>query len=383
MSCKTILGIAALACVPALANAGVGFSLNDETTLHLTGVGQMRFDDNVLLTENNTESDTIFSLIPGIEVKYDGGLTKGLLQLSEDFEFYADNGRLDTELFSGLGELNYEGAMTKVDARIAYRQMNQSSVTVRNRDQAIRHDLFDASVNGIWSATAKTSVGGGVFYDQTNYSDIGYADNQNLSVPVDVYYAATPKVDLSVGYRFRQTDVQRLPLATTDFDSTDHFFNVGARGEFTPKLKGQFRVGYGLRDFDHGDTEDQLGLSGALTYVYSPKTSFDLSVSNDFSNSALGTSQEVFAIRTSGKFEFTPQWSAGLGLSYESTTYDQANSAISSRKDDFIVGDATIQYAMNENVTFQGAYVHRTNSSNRSGLDFDSNILSLGVSLRY
>lgn len=59
-----------------------------------------------------------------------------------------------------------------------------------------------------------------------------------------------------------------------------------------------------------------MGLSGALTYAYSPKTSFDLSVSNDFSNSALGTSQEVFAIRTSGKFEFTPQWSAGLGLSH-------------------------------------------------------------------
>jgi hypothetical protein len=383
MSCKTILGIAAIACVPAVANAGTGFALNDETTLHLTGVGQVRFDDNVLLSENNTESDTVFSAIPGIEVNYDGGLTKGLLNLSEDFEWYADNGRLDAQLFSGLGQLNYQGALTKVDTRISYRQMNQNSVTVRNRDQAIRHDLFDASVDGLWSATAKTSIGAGVFYDQTNYSDIGYADNQNLSLPVDIYYALTPKVDLSVGYRFRQTDVQRVPLAIANYDSKDHFFNLGARGEFTPKLKGQFRVGYGLRDFDHGDTEDQLGLSGALTYSYSPKTSFDLSVSNDFSNSAFGTSQEVFAIRTSGKFEFTPQWSAGLGFSYESTTYDQANSAISSRKDEFFVGDATIAYAMNENVSFQGAYVHRTNSSNRSGLDFNSNILSLGVSLRY
>ena len=156
MSCKTILGIAAIACVPAMANAGVGFVLNDETTLHLTGVGQVRFDDNVLLTEHDTKSDAIFSVIPGVEVNYNGGLTKGLLKLSEDFETYADNGHLDAQLFSGLGQLKYEGALTKVDSRVAYQQMNQSSVTVRNRDQAIRHDLFDASVDGNWSATAKT-----------------------------------------------------------------------------------------------------------------------------------------------------------------------------------------------------------------------------------
>lgn len=380
MSCKTILGIAALACGPVLAHAAAGFILNDETTLHLTGVGQVRFDDNVKLAEHNAKSDTIFSIIPGLELDYNGGQTKGLLTVSEDFERYASDHSLNSDLFSGIGELNYDSGKTKVDARVGYRQMSQGSVRVANLDQNLRHDLFDASVNGLWSATAKTSVGAGLMYDSTNYVGVVYADNEHFSVPVDLYYAYSPKVDFSVGYRYRNTWVSRLPVVApaiaANYDSQDHFFNVGARGEFTPKLKGQVRVGYGTRNFDAGGSEDQIGLSGALTYVYSPKTSFDFSASNDFNNSALGTSQEVFALRAGGKFEFTPQWSLQSGLSYESTKY-----ARTTRTDDFFVGDATVTYAMNESVSLQGSYVYRTNSSKY--VPFSNNILSLGISLRY
>jgi hypothetical protein len=380
MSCKSILGIAASACVPALAFAGSGFVLNDDTTLHLTGVGQVRFEDNVLLTKHNTKSDTIFSIIPGAELDYNGGQSKGVVTLSEDFERYASNGHMDAELFSGIGELKYDSGMTKIDSRIGYRQMNQGSSSARNADQTVRHDLFDASVNGNWSATAKTSIGSGIMYDRTNYAGAGYADNEHFSLPLDVYYSVSPKVDVSFGYRYRSTKIEELPAVPVNYDSNDHFFNVGARGEFTPKLKGQFRVGYGIRDFDHQDTTDQLGLSGGLTYVYSPKTSFDFSVSNDFDNSVVGTSQEVFAVRTGGKFAFTPQWSAQAGLSFESTKY-----ANSTRTDDFFVGDAAVAYAMNESVSIQGAYSYRTSSNSKtySVYDFNSNLLSLGISLRY
>lgn len=381
MSCKSILGLAAFTCGPVLALAGSGIVLNDDTSLHFTGVGQVRYEDNVKLTEHNAQSDTVFSIIPGAELDYKGGQTNGQLTVSEDFERYASKRDLDADLFTGIGELNYDGGMTKIDSRIGYRQMSQYSVSARNADQSFRHDLLDASINGNWSATAKTSIGTGVMFDRTNYSTSGYADNQHISLPLDVYYAVTPKVDLSVGYRYGDTWVQKLPVPApavpANFDSTDHFFNVGARGEFTPKLKGQARVGYQLRDFVRGSSTSGLGLSGGLTYVYSPKTSFDLTVSNDFANSVLGNSQEVFAVRTGGKFEFTPQWSAQAGLSFEATKY-----ANSTRKDDFFVGDMALAYAVSDTVSLQGSYAYRTNSSN-AGASFNSNLLSLGISLRY
>ncbi|MBK8475918.1 MAG: outer membrane beta-barrel protein [Opitutaceae bacterium] len=384
MSCKSILGIAALTCGPVLVFGAAGFILSDETTVHLTGVAQVRFDDNVNFEEKNKNSDTVFSLIPGIELDYNGGQTKGLLKVSEDFERYVDNSELHADLFSGVGELNFDSGKTKIDSRIGYHQMDQGSMTIRNVDQRVRHDLFDASVNGMWSASAKTSIGAGIMYDSTNYVGIRYADNRHVSLPVDVYYGVSPKVDVSVGYRYRTTTVNEISTDPRDYDSTDHFFNVGARGEFTPKLKGQVRVGYGMRDFDHKDplnptadrSTDQLSLSGALTYVYSPKTSFDFAVSNDFDNSALGISQEVFAVRTGGKFEFTPQWSANAGLSYQNTKYAQSN-----REDDFFVGDAGVVYAMSESVSFQASYIYRNNHSPE--VPFNNNILSFGISLRY
>ncbi len=384
MSSKTILGIAAVACSPLLALADSGFALGPDTKLHLTADGQVRFDDNVLLSDSNKDGDTIFVVAPGAELNYDGGISKGVVTLAEQFIRYADHGTLDGDLFSANGEYAYEGALTKVNARAGYSELSQGSVRIRNREESIRHNVTNASLDGLWSATAKTRIGAGIAYDATTYPGSGYYDSQNFSLPVDIYFAATPKVDVSVGYRYRESMIDE-PHGAASMDSTDHFFNVGARGEFTPKLNGQVRVGYGVRDFDEAGSEGQVGLSGALTYAYSPKTSFDLSVSNDFSNSVLGTSQEIFAVRAGGKFEFTPQWSSRIGLSYESSDYAKVAGSgyTNGRKDDFVVGDATVVYAMNENVSFQGSYIYRTNSSNRPGLDFNSNLLSLGVSLRY
>lgn len=382
MSSKSILGIAAVACAPLLAFAESGISIGQDAKLHLTADGQIRYDDNVTLASRDAEDDFVFVVAPGLELNYNGGQSTGALVLTEQFIRYDDHRNLDGELFSGVGEYNYEGALTKVSARAGYRELSQGSISIRNREQAVRHDVTNASIDGLWSATAKTRIGAGLFYYATNYPGSTFSDNESYGAPVDLYYSATPKVDVSIGYRYRRSLVDELATALRSYDSKDHFFNVGARGEFTPKLKGQFRVGYGVRNFDEAlpgedDSTDQLSFSGTLTYVYSPKASFDLSASNDFSNSASGVSQEIFSVRAGGKFEFTPQWSAVAGLSFESSDYE------SSRQDDFFTGDVGVVYAMNENISFSGSYVFRSNDSNTRDYDFSSNILSAGVSLRY
>lgn len=381
MSSKTILGIAAFACVPMFAWAESGIALGPDAKLHLTLDGQVRYDDNVSLRSNG-DSDWVFVAAPGLEVNFNGGLSTGSLVVVEQILRYSDSSAFDGELFSAVGQFKYDGALTKVSANASYRELSQGSVTIRNIDQAIRHDVGSASIDALWSATAKTRIGAGLFYNMTNYPGVSYADNESYGIPIDLYYEVTPKLDLSVGYRYRRSLVDELAGSLYSRDSKDHFFNVGARGEFTPKLYGQIRVGYGVRNFDYvlsgmDDSTDQFAFSAALTYVYSPKASFDLSASNDFSNSATGLSQEVFRVRAGGKFEFTPQWAAIAGLSYESSDYE------GNRSDDFVTGDIGVVYTMNENVSFNGSYVHRRNDSSLKSYDFSSNILSLGVSLRY
>ena len=381
MNSKTILGIAAAVCIPAIASAEAGFPIGDAAMLHLVLDGQLRYDDNVDLTKGG-DDDVIYVVAPGVELNYNGGLSKGFIGLTEQIIRYGDHDTYAGELFSGLGEYSYEGATCFTQARVSYRELSQASTAIRNRDQAVRHDELAASLDSDWVLTGKTRFGAGLFYNRTNYPGSGYADLENYGFPLDLYYAATPKVDLSIGYRYRISRVKELPTSPLPLDSTDEFFNIGARGEFTPKLKGQIRVGYGLRSFDHvaageDDSLDQFSFDGVVTYVYSPKASFDLEVSKDFRNSVTGISQKVFRVRTGGKFEFTPEWSAVAGLSYEASRY------ATGRDDDFITGDVGVVYMVNENLSFNASYLYRTNYSAYPIYDFSNNVLSVGVGLRY
>jgi len=391
MSSRSIVSIAVVACSPLLAFAQTGFSLGPDTKLHLTLDGQVRFDDNVTLADENADGDTIFVVTPGIDLNYNGGLSTGRLVVAEQINRYCDYTTLDGELFSAVGEYKYDGALTDYDVRASYRELDQGGQRIRNREEAVRHDLTDLSASGIWTATAKTRIGAGATYNAVVYPDANLSDSESIGLPVDFYYAITPKVDVSVGYRYRATNLDPVPSIVSgqtvylDNDWTGHFINVGATGEFTPKLKGQVRVGYNMRRFDRGGTQNGLGLLGGLTYAYSPKTSYELTVMNDFSNSVLGTAQRVFSVRGGGQYEFSPQWSAKFGLSYESTGYDRPLGSVyaNSRKDEFVVADVTAVYAVNENVSLYGTYVHRTNFSNRAGQEFSSNLLIFGVGLRY
>jgi outer membrane receptor protein involved in Fe transport len=229
-------------------------------------------------------------------------------------------------------------------------------------------------MNGSFGLTAKTSLGTGASYERTRYPKVGYQDSDDWSFPLDFYYAVTPKVDLSLGYRY-----QRSTIADADFNSKDNFFNVGTKGDFTPKLSGQLRVGVDQHRNDlDGSTTNQLGLGTTINYLLSPKTALDLTVSNGFTHSAFGTSQKTFSVGSNVQFAFTPHWSATGGASFESTSYLSAQA----RKDKFWVGNVGLNYALTANSALQASYLFRKNSSNQS-VNFNNNVLSLSASIRF
>src|SRR5581483_4665044 len=123
-----------------------------------------------------------------------------------------------------------------------------------------RRDVFSTAVNGEIQFTPKTAGGAGVSYVHENYKRTGFADSDDLTIPIDFYYKYTPKVDLSLGYRYRDYQV------SIGDNSVDHFINVGARGEFTPKLVGKIQVGLNTRQLNSGGSENQLGVDASATY---------------------------------------------------------------------------------------------------------------------
>ncbi|MFZ2325008.1 MAG: outer membrane beta-barrel protein, partial [Ignavibacteriaceae bacterium] len=265
----------------------------------------------------------------------------------------------------------YSNGVTKADFNASYAQVAQNDNDLRATGLIVRRVLTNLGGKVEFGLSEKTVVGVGTSFVKTNYGPTSYVDSDIWSLPVDVYYQASPKLDWSLGYRYRSSD-----LGGAARDSKDHFLSLGARGEFTPKLTGQVRAGYTKRSFDVGSDENLFGLDGNLTYAYSEKTSYRFTFSNDFGSSGTGDSTKDFSLGLNASNRFTEQWYISAGLNYRKTEY-------STRTDDFIDGQIAVTYTYNNYVNFGASITLRDNSSDSAAAEFTQNVFTLGANIRY
>jgi hypothetical protein len=350
-----------------VANAAPFLAIGDGAELFATGSLGVRADDNIFLS-NNATSDTIFDIAPGLELTFgkDSQL-KGTVTLVDAFSSYSDNSGLNTNLFSGDFGAGYSDGKLKLDLSTGYHELNQNSVDIHG---LTRRDVFNFLVKSEVEVSPITSAAAGFSFAHTNYKRKGYSDSDDYTVPVNFYYKWTPKTDLSVGYQYRSYQT------VLGQDSTDNYFNVGARGEFSPKLTGEFNIGVTRRSLSKGSDETMLGLNASMTYEYSEKTSFQFGASNAPDTSPQGQQQKNFSLSGSVLSNISDQWKVRAGLSWRSINY-------LTRTDDYIEGTLGATYIVNTYVSIVGAYAYRNNSSVLSSGEFTNNVFSISANLRY
>jgi hypothetical protein len=365
---KNIIRISLLsASLVAGSSAAPFMAIGDGAELFLTGTLGVRADDNVYLGPDS-ESDLIFDIAPGVDIVFGkNAQLKGSLTLAHNWSNYSDNSSLNTNLFNGAFRSNYDDGKLKLGFNVSYAELNQNTYLVRG---LTRRDVFNAGANTEVGVSQLTSVGAGVAFNHENYKRRGYTDSDSLEVPVDFFYKWTEKTDLSVGYRYRD---YRVDLGS---DSTDHFFNVGARGEFSPKLKGKFAIGLNTRKLDRGGDDTQLGVQSNFTYEYSQKTAIDFWVSNDFGTSPQGQQQKNFVLGGAVNAKISEEWAMNVGLTYRAIDYGN-------RTDDYIEGTIGGSYIINANVKIVGAYVYRDYSCDIAASEFKNNVFSIAANFRY
>jgi hypothetical protein len=268
---------------------------------------------------------------------------------------------------SGAFRSNFDDGKLKLGFNASYTELNQNSVDIRG---LTRRDVFNVAGTTEVEVSQLTKVGGGITFNHENYKRRNYTDSDSLEVPINFFYKWTEKTDLSVGYRYRD---YRVDLGS---DSTDHFFNVGARGEFSPKLKGRFAIGLNTRKLDQGGDDTQLGIDSGFTYEISPKTMFNFGIMNDFATSPQGQQQKNFSLNGSITTELSQDWSANVGLNYRATDYG-------TRTDDYVEGTLGGAYTVNANVKIIGGYTYRNYASDISASEFKNNVFSVAANFRY
>ncbi|QYM78577.1 outer membrane beta-barrel protein [Horticoccus luteus] len=319
----------------------------------VTGTADVRADDNIYLSHVRTD-DVVYDFVPGISLEFGRNANlQNKLQVAESFARYSDNDSLDTNLFSGMLSGNYDDAKLKLDYGTSYKELNQNSVDIRG---LTRRDVFNIHGNVEVLATAKSSVAVGGLFERTDYQDDGtgrgYSDSDITTVPLNYYLKMTPKLDLSFGYRFRDTEL------SAGQNSQDHFLSVGARGEFTPKLSGRFQLGYNQRSLSGGSDRNGLGIDSDFSYAVTPKTAIQLGIDNDFGTSGQGSQQKNFTVTLGANTQISEELSFSGGISRREIKYDAGT-------DTYWQGQVGFNYAINAFVSISGGYTYRDNSSDR------------------
>ena len=365
----------------ALLSAGLGLSLakaapfmavGDNAELFLTGAATLQSDDNIYLDAKNEKSDTIYSFTPGVDLVFGkGSITTGNVYFREEIRRYSSNGNQDVELANVGARTSYDNGVTKAGFNAAYTELAQNDNDIRVSGDIVHRNLTNLAANVEFGFSEKTSLGTGISFDRTDYGPSSYSDSNIWSLPVDVYFKASPKLDWSAGYRYRSSQ-----LSGAGLDSTDHFLNLGARGEFSPKLTGQIRLGYTRRSLDVGGDENLFGVDGNLIYAFSEKTTYRFNIGNDFGSSGTGDSTKNFTLGLSVSNKMSEQWSFTGGLSLRKIDYAK-------RSDDYVEGLVSVNYALSAMLNFGASYTYRNNTSDLATAEFTNSVFSLGANLRY
>jgi polysaccharide biosynthesis protein VpsM len=370
---KAIRSLVILAALGSAVQAAPFLAMGDSAELFLTGTLGVRADDNILLGANKT-SDTIFDIVPGIEVVYgQNALTKGTAFYKENFTRYSSNSKLNKNLSSVGYNGTYDDQKMKINFKASYDQLAQNTVDVR-AGFLVRRDVTDVAGGSEIAVTDKSKVAGSVDFNRTNYKRTGFVDVDSTTIPLNYYYEISPKLDMSAGFQFRNNSV-----GTGGSNSKDYFYNVGARGEFTPKLKGMFAIGVTERHIDNGGTKTTPGIQSGLTYAVDEKTSVSFGVTNDYGYSGAGQSERNLTYNVGAQSRIADDWTVGGNLSYRSINYIGAGS----RTDDYLEGSLNATYVLNSMVNFTGGYTYRKLTSDLRPIEFNNSVFAIAANVRY
>jgi hypothetical protein len=362
--------------------------LGDNASLTVSADAAIKRDSNVFLAENDKVAATIYTATPGVAFNYGArSLAHADLAYSESFNRYSGNVAPNVNLATANGDFGYDDGSLKLGGGGAYQQLYQNNVGVISLtgSELIRSDVtaFDASAQTL--IFSKIGAGVAATYNRVEFNSTpGLFGSHTLEVPFNLFYAITPKLDLSAGYEFDEI--------TPDGDGTvakGGYYNVGARGSFTSKLSGGFTVGYRTVRVPQMPQSHDLGLGANLSYEITPRTSATLQAGRDNSASAQGQVLKTASYSFGLSSDIGNQWQAGAGVTYRTVAYGQELYSFETallaqpRTDDYWEGNFHLTYNPTRWFSTSASYILRDNRSTLPGVEFTDSVLSLDLKVHY
>jgi len=418
----SVLSCALFAFLPQISSAAPLVSIGDNADLFFNGSSSVRWTSNLFRDHEDEEEDVIFTLSPGFELNVGRGVSNADLSIITRYDIirYDDFDEFDTETFHIKAVGSYSTSRLDLSGSVSFDEQQTTpgeSDATDDLDALIETDNIAARIDGEYRFSPKFSFGAGASYREREYTTFEerFADRETVTVPFDLFYELTPKVDLSAGYTYSHSDVEEttrlaagpgiglIDSRTVDgFDTESHFFNVGARGNLLPKLNGFFKIGYRVRESDDStitrtpvnyigpvdtsetdrDDNDTLGIDGDLTWSATPKLTVRTGFHRDFGVGGEGETSTNTGVDVNVSYSIGPRFAASSNLGYTLREFEDDGAGNGRDEDQFNAG-VRLSFTPDQHWRFSTGYNYTENDSDDDRRDYENHMIDLTASLRY
>ena len=162
--CTTLLAagfvvVLGLAASKARAIAPIG----DDASLFVTGVATIAYNDNIFLSDSHAKSSGVYDLVPGLSYEYgtNNALTKGGLQVYEDFQEFSSYSSINNQLFNAVFSNQYEDATSKINFDASMHQIDQPQRDIQANNYLVNRNVYHIDLTGEQKLDASSSIGAG------------------------------------------------------------------------------------------------------------------------------------------------------------------------------------------------------------------------------
>lgn len=337
------------------------------------------YDTNFRMSSRGSEDETsVYSVSPYGTLSY-GQPGYGLdfqLRYAPEFRWFSEDTINDVINHAVSASLGLNGSHSRVALTASYAKNEGGSVEVGG---LVTSDVFNVKLAGSYDISPKTSIGGDIGYNITEYDTFNSFDKLSAGSYID--YAITPKVRLGLGLNYEHLE-QDTSLSQDAFSLGLRFnWAMTEKVGITGLLSGEYR------EIEGGESIATPTFSVGAYYKPTQKITTQLSLYRRATPS-IGLSNTIFyatGAALSSSYMVTDRIRIGMSAGYEVSEYEATDTGgVIDREDTYFFVRPTITYTFNSHLSANLFYQYSTNdSSTGPGSSFDRNQIGLYLSLAF
>jgi hypothetical protein len=348
---------------------------------------RVEYESNIFQVPSGSQDDVVFKTIPGFVLELPLGRHKIDLGFRTEILRYVDLENQDTEHYFVLGNvlLDFPGGLKFKLKEDFARTSDPPGTELTGRIKSSTNVLSPSVEYGF---TQRYAIGLDYVWAHVRFDDVvNQLDRDEHTVGLTGFYRVQPKTDLLVNFSYGIKDFERA----SNRDVSRYIGAVGVRGEITSRLVSTFRVGYEVRDPDHGDIGAYSGIVIGGDFVYTPtdRTRITLVTERAVQESVFATNVAFLAnlVTLSAEHFLTPKLLltgrlfGGNGDYFEKAR--KVNGSFDWRNDWIYAFSVGVEYQIQKWLGVSADYTHSRRDSNFDNFDFKDDLVGAKVTLSF